>query len=259
LYEIAIINPRPGKTKSGTRRKSRRSGKTGAKSMAKRKRRKMTAKQKKYFGKRRAKRAAPAAAAPKRRKRRAAGGKRRPAVGYVQGAKRIRRRKLNPRAGRRSRRRSNPRFNLSGITSQLLPAAYGAGGALALDLALGYLPLPAMLKTGYARHATRIVGALGIGWLAGKFLRGKAAAVGQGALTVAMYGLLKDVAVQFAPAAISSKLGEYEEITVAGYDDPAALYGPGAGAYMNGDEMDPGTGAYMNGDVPDFATAGMDY
>lgn len=217
--------------------------------MAKRRRRKMTAKQKKYFGKRRAKRAAAPAAAPKRRRRRSAGGKRRPAVGYVVGAKRIRRRKLNPRAFRRRRRHSNPRFSLGGITNQLVPALYGAGGALVLDVALGYVPLPAMLKTGYARHATRIVGALGIGWLAGKFLRGKAAAVGQGALTVAMYGLLKDVVVQFAPAAISSKLGEYEEITVNGYDDPADTMS-GVGAYLSAgaEEVDlGGVGAYMQG------------
>lgn len=218
--------------------------------MAKKRRRKMTAKQKKYFGKRRAKRATTATAAAPRRRRRRAVGTRRPAVGYVVGAKRIRRRKLNPRRMRSRRRHSNPRFNLSGITSQLVPAMYGAGGALVLDVALGYIPLPAMLKTGYARHATRIVGALGIGWLAGKFLRGKAAAVGQGALTVAMYGLMKDVVVQFAPAAVSSKLGEYEEITVSGYDDSN-----GAGAYLSGsgtddgdlDMVDSGTGAYMSG------------
>lgn len=249
MYEIAIINPRPRKRgKSPSARKSR---KSGAKSMAKKKRRKMSAKQAKYFGKRRAKRATAATAAPKRRRR--AAGKRRPAVGYVQGAGRIRRRKLNPRRVARRRRHSNPRFNMGGIANQLIPAAYGAGGGLALDLALGYIPLPAVLKTGYARHATRIVGALGIGWLAGKFLRGRGAAVAQGALTVAMYGLLKDVVVQFAPAAISSKLGEYEEITVNGYEDPAALIDVGTGAYMNGsavdmgNTMDIGTGAYMEG------------
>jgi hypothetical protein len=244
LYEIAIINPRTLKT----RRKAK---KAGVAKVAKKRRRKMSAKQAKFFGpkrKRRVRRARAKVSAPRKRRRAARSTAKRVAssAGYTQGPGRIRRRKLNPR--RRVARRSNPRFNLSGITSQLVPAAYGAGGALALDLALGYIPLPAMLKTGYARHATRIVGALGIGWLAGKFLRGKSQAIGAGALTVAMYGLFKDVALQFAPAAISAKLGEYEEITVQGYDDPAEGTA-GVGAYLSGDGYSDedlgGVGAYM--------------
>lgn len=218
--------------------------------MAKRKRgrRKMSALQRKYFGKRSARKAA---AAPRRR-RRASGGKRRPAVGYVVGSRRIRRRKLNPRRVSRRRRHSNPRFSIGGITSQLMPAVYGAGGALALDVALGYIPLPAMLQTGYARHATRIVGALGIGWLGRKFLGSKGAAAGAGALTVAVYGLLKDVAVQ-ATAGKVKGLGDYEEIQVDGYYDPA----PQIGAYMQS-----GVGAYMSGDGVDSSydnVGGMDY
>ncbi len=247
MYEIAIVNPRSV---------SRRKGKKGASKVATRKkRRKMTAKQKKYFGKRRAKTAVRAAAPVRRRRRRAAAGKRRPAVGYVVGAKRIRRRKLNPRAVRRkARRHSNPRFSLSGITSQFVPALYGAGGALALDVALGYIPLPDMLKTGYVRHATRIVGALGIGFLASKFLRGKAQAVGQGALTVAVYGLLKDVAAQVTAGKVKG-LGDYEVVDVSGYYDPAST----VGAYLQGpsdlgDDLN-GTGAYM----ADPVMAGMDY
>lgn len=240
MYEIAIINPRTLKAK-----------KSGVSKMAKKRRRKMTAKQLKYFGPKRKthKRRAKASGARKRRAR-PAGAK--PALGYVVGKKRIRRYKLNPRGRRRYARRSNPRFSFSGITSQLAPAAYGAAGALGLDLALGYIPLPDMLKTGYPRHAVRIVGALGIGWLASKFLKSRGHAVGAGALTVAMYGLFRDVALQFAPAAISSKLGEYEEITVSGYDDPAAALTEGTGAYLNGgttnDDLDlGGVGAYMDG------------
>lgn len=256
MYEIAIINPRTLKT----RRKAKKSGVT--KMAKRRKKRKMTAKQLKYFGKgrkrasRAKRRAAPAARVARRRRRRPSGA--RPAIGYVVGSKRIRRYKLNPRGRRRYR--SNPRFSLSGITSQLVPAAWGAGGALALDLALGYIPLPDMLKTGYARHGVRIAGALGIGWLANKFMRGHGRAVGAGALTVAMYGLFRDVALQFAPDAIKSRLGEYEEISVAGYDDPAAMVSPGTGAYLNGgttgDDYDlGGVGAYLQGQE----VGGVDY
>lgn len=224
--------------------------------MAKRKRarRTMTAKQRKYFGPRRK-----TTAARKRRSnpRRKTAAKRRPAMGYVSGAKRIRRRKLNPRrVTRRRARRSNPRFSLSGITSQVMPSLFGAGGALALDIALGYLPLPDKLKTGYGRHATRIVGAVGLGWLAQKFLRGKGAAIGQGALTVALYGLIKDVAVKVLPAGAVKGLGDYEEITVDGYMDNA----PVLGSYMGGDSYD-GVGSYMGNldmEVGQDLT-GMDY
>jgi hypothetical protein len=240
VYEIAIINPRP--------KKRRKSGKQGASKMAKRKRKSRPAK--KTAARRRPARRA-VAAAPRRRRR--AAGKRRPAVGYVVGAKRIRRRKLNPRRVSRSRRRSNPRFSVSGITNQIMPAVYGAGGALALDVALGYIPLPAVLTTGYARHGVRIVGALGIGWLASKFLRGKGQAIGAGALTVAVYGLLKEVAVGVTAGKVKG-LGDYEEIEVSGYYDPA----PQIGAYMTS----PGIGAYMAGGSDDAAydTMGaMDY
>jgi hypothetical protein len=238
VYEIAIINPRP-------KRRRKAGKKSGARVMAKKRKRarKMSALQRKYFGKRAARRA-PA------RRRRAAGGKRRPAVGYVVGSRPVRRRKMNPRrrrASARRRRYSNPRFSLGGITSQLMPAVFGAGGALALDVALGYIPLPAMLKTGYARHATRIVGAIGLGWAARKFLGSKGAAAGAGALTVAVYGLLKDVAVQ-ATAGKVKGLGDYEEVEVSGYYDPA----PQIGAYM----PSPGMGAYMSG-VESYSGDGM--
>lgn len=247
MYEIAIVNPRSIKRR-------RKAGKKGATLMAKRKKR---AKSRAKVSRRRVVRAAAPAS---RKRRRSAAGKRRPAVGYVVGAKRIRRRKMNPRRVSRSIRRSNPRFSVAGVTNQLMPALYGAGGALALDVALGYIPLPAVLQTGYARHGVKIVGALGIGFLASKFLRGKAQAIGAGALTVAVYGLLKDVAAQVTQGKVKG-LGDYEVIDVAGYDDPAATVG--TGAYLTGGDntggLDPGAGvgAYMNGG--DMAMAGMDY
>jgi hypothetical protein len=229
-FEIALINPRSIRRRKAGKKK-------GAKIMAKRRKGRKARKSPV-----RRRKVARVAAAPRRRRRKAAG-KRRPALGYVVGTKR-RRRKLNPRRASRRRRHSNPRFSINGITSQLMPAAYGAAGALVLDVALGYIPLPAMLKTGYARHATRIVGALGVGFLASKFLRGRAAAIGQGALTVAVYGLLKDVAAQTLGDKVRG-LGDYEEITVDGYMDAA----PGMGAYL---------GAYMPGEgVGDYATESM--
>jgi hypothetical protein len=250
MYEIAIINPRPKKARRKTGRKS------GASKMAKRKKvargaggrfkkRKASAGPRKRSRVRRVK--ASQVTRRKRRRSRPAGA--RPATGYVVGNKRIRRYKLNPRS--RRRRRSNPRFSLNSITSQMIPAAYGAGGAIALDIALGYIPLPARMKTGYAKHAVKIVGALGVGMLASKFLPGNAKAIGQGALTVAMYGLLKDVFVKFAPAV--KGLGDYEEVVVSEYTND------GVGAYFPTENvMDPAPqmGAYMGDYV---SMDGMDF
>lgn len=231
--------------------------------MAKRRKRKMSALQRKYFGKKkrrvtRAKRRRITVKAVRRRSRRRT-------VVSVR-----RKRRSNPRYRVRSRRRrhSNPRFSVAGLTSQLIPAAYGAGGAIALDVAMGYLPLPAMLKTGYAKHATRIVGAMGIGWIAKKFLRGRGSAVAAGALTVAVYHLLKDVIVQFAPQV--KGLGDYEEISIDNTADQIGGYLPGAamGAYLPDGSSAPGMGAYLGGsdnlmfDVDDTSGAnlgGMEY
>lgn len=186
----------------------------------------------------------------------------RPHMGYVVGSRKIRRLKLNPR---RRRYRRNP-FNVGGIVSnQLIPALYGAGGAVALNLALSYLPLPDAVKTGWGRHGVRIVGALGIGWLAHRFVKGKTGdAVAAGALTVVMYDIVKAALAQFAPE-IGSRLGEFEDVSLSGdgeYYDPASYItdesvsgyldgSPGdgevdnMGAYMEGD-LD-GVGAYMEG------------
>jgi len=257
-YEIAILNPRRSS------KRSRKSGKRRSTKVAKARRNKKGRFVKASSAPKRHRKRAAKAAAPKRRRRK--GGKRTPATGYVVGSARIRRRKLNPRRRHRSRRRHNPRFSVAGITSQLVPAAYGAAGAVALDVALGYIPLPAMFQTGYGKHGARIVGALGIGWLARKFLGSKGNAVAAGALTVAMYSLVKDVVVQFAPSV--KGLGDYEEIAIdntadqiGAYMDPAARLG----AYLPDGSVAPGMGAYMGGPIDDSydrdgaALMGMDY
>lgn len=199
-------------------------------------------------------------------KRRKSSAKRRPAMGYVVGSRKIRRRKLNPTA--RRRRRRNPILGLpsvGGIVGQLQTAAFGAAGGIALNLALSYLPLPEMLKTGWMRHATRVAGAVGLGLIAKKFLGARGNAVATGAMTIVVYDVLKQVLGQFAPE-IGSRLGEFEDVTVGDYYDPASyitddgvsgyLDGDGSpgdgdvdsvGAYMEGD-LD-GVGAYMEGDI----------
>lgn len=177
----------------------------------------------------------------RRRARRTGAKKHYVSGGYTVGKARIRRYKMNPRR----RRHRNP-ISVRGITGQLMPAAYGAAGGIALDVALGYVTpmLPAMLTTGYVKHATRIAGALGIGWGAKKFLGAKGDAVAKGALIIAVYGLLKDVIVQFAPGV--KGLSGYEEVTVNTNDLGAYLNGPSLAAYLPDGSSAPGVGAYMD-------------
>lgn len=108
----------------------------------------------------------------------------------------------NPRR-HHARRRHNPRsFSVSGIMGQLMPAAIGGAGAVALDIGLGYLPasVPDFLKTGIGNKALKVAGALALGMIAGKVLgREKGKAVAAGALTVVAYGIIRDVVKQVAP------------------------------------------------------------
>jgi hypothetical protein len=150
---------------------------------------------------------------PSRRKARRHAGRRRAAAGYVVGNRKIRRRKLNPRHrarryahhARRRHRRSNPRFFGMGhiVRGTLMPAAIGAGGAIALDVAMGYAQpyLPAQLQSGYLPILVKLAGALGIGYVAGKVLgreRGRVATLG--AVTVVAYGALKSQLAQMLPS-----------------------------------------------------------
>lgn len=201
------------------------------------------------------------AANPRKRRRvrraraRAANPRRRRSRSVVRVA---RRRKSNPRAHRRvRRRRSNPRFGISknDIVGQLVPAAVGGAGAILNSVVLGYVApmlttVAPFLTTGYGLHALRIGSSVGLGLLGKKFGGKYGEQAGAGALTVAMYLLLRDLIVAFAP---TLPLGDYEEISIdstadqlGAYMDPAA----NLGAYMSGRRLPDGSrgmGAYMSG------------
>jgi hypothetical protein len=211
-YEIAIVNPRK------------------VKKMAKRKKGKMPAGLRRYWA---AKRAGKVSNPRKKTRRHHA----RKAVHHKK------RRVSNPRhvARRRSHRRYNPRFNIGGLKALAMPAVLGAGGALAMDIALGYLPLPVALQTGMPKQGVRIVTALGVGWAASKVLgKAKGHAFMQGALTIIAYDVLKGLIHQYAPT-VPGLAGDYEEVAL-GYINPAPLLqNAGTGAYMNdmGAYLDP--------------------
>lgn len=134
----------------------------------------------------------------------------------------------------RRRRRSNP-IKSDLIKSVLMPSITAAGGALMLDVAWGYLPIPANLKTGPLQHLAKGVGALAIGYLGSKVVKKQTAeALAVGALTVVFHGAAKDLIAKMMP---SLRLG----MVNAGY--PAGTYGE-MGEYISGDEM----GQYIAGD-----------
>lgn len=191
------------------------------------------------------------------RRRRRSSGKRHAATGYTVGSRPIRRRKLNPHRRRRYRRNPLGLPSLGGFTSQLMPAALGAAGGMALNIGLSFLPLPDTLKTGWARHGVRLAGAFGLGVLAKKFLGAKGNAVALGAMTIVLYDIGKQV-LQTATPELGARLGEYEDVSLSGdldgddgFYDPAPVIQDGAGAYLDGpDDGDADeVGAYMEGNL----------
>lgn len=155
----------------------------------------------------------------------------------------------------RRRRHRNPRFgmpNMRGIVKgTLMPAAIGASGALALDVAMGYAQpyLPAMLQSKWAMLAVKVVGAIGIGMVAGKVLgreRGRVATLG--AATVVVYGAAKSALAQALPTVKGlSGYSDYIDYSMQsrapgmGFYSPAPTLQPTMGAYL----PQAGMGAYM--------------
>lgn len=203
-----------------------------------RKRRKMSALQRKYFGKRGAR-----ASNPKKRHRR----RRHPAMGYTVGSRKIRRRKLNPHRRRHSRsslvrhavrRRRNP--SLRGVTSGVMPmlksGLVGATGALGLDLLWGYTKqyLPATIAgSAMAQYAAKLVGAMLVGFVGNKVLRGRGRDLAIGASTVVIHDALK---AQMQASFPSLPMGEYLSIAPAmGTTQRAGRFlSTGVGEYLNG-------------------------
>lgn len=222
MNEIVLINPR------------------------RRRRRKMSAKQRKYFGRRRARKSV---ARVSRRRRR------NPIGAYMAGNPRRRRRHRSVARYVGRRRHRNPRFSLGGlkgITSKLIPAGIGGLGAVALDVTLASLPVPDMLKTGPIAIATKIAGALGLGWVAGMLIgRENGKLVTMGALTVVAYNVIRGVAQQVLPATTPG-LSDYTDYGMGGlgWVSPA----PVLGAYQPN-----GLGAYQPPASSDATLGGYDY
>lgn len=146
--------------------------------------------------------------------------------------RRVARRSPARRVTRRRRRRSNP--SMRGIQGQAMTAFNGAVGALGLDIALGYIPIPANLKAGPLGYATKLVGAVGLGMVAKNFVRASTATkLTEGAMTVVIHGALRDAVQQFAP---QIQMGEYLYP-----NESLGYYGSGWNPNYSADEL----GAYL--------------
>lgn len=124
---------------------------------------------------------------------------------------RRRARRRNPAPARRRRRRSNPRMTGAKVQRQLTTATTGAVGALALDIALAYIPLPANLQTGIVGKAVKGLGAIALGVVANRLgvKAENANRMAEGALTVQIHGIGKELLTQFAPGiAMSAYVGD---------------------------------------------------
>lgn len=230
--EMLLVNPR---------KRRRKAAKSGG---AKRRRRKVGAK-----------------------RRRRSSGKRRAATGYTIGNAPVRRRKLNPRKRRRSRsrrrsfRRRNPislrSFRPTNIMDTMMGAVPGAVGALGLDVALGFLPIPVTWKAGIPGYLTKIVGAIGVGMVAQNFVGSATAGkITTGALTVMFHGILRQLVSSNLPGV---PLGLYLDTpglgyAGSGYNPVGGMYLPDISSDRMGMDMDTGSqmGMYMDAGASDY-------
>jgi hypothetical protein len=122
-------------------------------------------------------------------------------------------RRRNPVRRKRSvrRRRRNPRVTARGVQAQLMTASTGALGALGLDIALAYIPLPAQFTGGMVGKVVKMAGAVALGVVAHQLgaTAVNANRMAEGALTVQLHGIGKDLMMQFAPQiALSAYMDE---------------------------------------------------
>lgn len=132
----------------------------------------------------------------------------------------------------------------------LMEGLVGAGGALALDAAWGYIgpQLPATIQSSpYLQFAVKCLAAIGVGFVGGKVLKGKGRDLAVGGVTVAMHDMLKTVLQTSLPTVF----GAGGQLALSGY-----------GAYLSGSApivgtatfprtyqaQNPGFGAYLSGD-----------
>lgn len=216
MAELMLVNPR-----------RRRRRKTTATKRNPRRRRKMTALQAKFFG-------------PKRRRRVTRRNPRRRRASVAAAPVRHRRRRLRRNPTAASRRRSGG-LSLRSITSggilksTVLPAAIGAFGAVALDAAYAYLPIPISLKSGQFSAPVKAAAIIGLGALGSRFLPRQSGMIRNAvsaSLTIMAYNFIKAHVQAMLP---NVQLGAYIDGGM-GYVQAGQFIpdNSGMGAYIDG-------------------------
>jgi hypothetical protein len=111
--------------------------------------------------------------------------------------------------------------SVSSPTTQLKNAAIGAAGALAVDVVMSKLPLPANLSTGMGRTAAQGLVSIGLGMAVAKFGKNKRLGVqlAEGGLTIALHGVMKGALAKQMPALAGYDDGLLGNDGLLGYDD----------------------------------------
>lgn len=161
----------------------------------------------------------------KRRRRRNPIGpyaKRKSGLGMYVSNPRRRRRPARKRATARRRYRRNPMTMRSVLNTLVIPAAQAGAGAVLLDVAWGFVPIPPDIKTGPMRHVAKGLGAIVLGWGVGQVANKKMGdTMAMGALTVTFHAALRELTQQFLP---QLNLAYYSAGPVAGHDPQLGYY-----------------------------------
>lgn len=148
----------------------------------------------------------------------------------------------NPRRRRRVRARRNPVTLAKAIPDVVIPSLVGAGGAVGMDIAWGYLAalpaVPDVLKTGWGRIGAKAISSIAIAALMGqvKGLRDFAQPFAIGAVTVLAYESMRTFMAQQAPNVAMDGMGMYVD-GLGYYSAGVNAGGPGPenmAAYTNG-------------------------
>jgi len=135
------------------------------------------------------------------------------------------------------------------LERQVKPAAVQAAGALAVDIAYGFLNrfIPAQFTEGPLRHLTRGVGAIGISAVAANFVKQSwANEMAKGSLTVVMHdaakeaigGVMPQLPLGYYSPAMTTGMGYYAESGAPSQLSPesgftAGNWGSSLGAYVD--------------------------
>jgi hypothetical protein len=159
----------------------------------------------------------------------------------------------------RYRRHRNP-MSVRGLTSSIMPTVKegftGAIGALGLDALWGFVAgnatLSAYVSNPYIGFAAKALGAVVVGTVGGKVMRGKGKDLAVGAMTVVTHDFLKSLLQTMAPTIFGAggrvPLGAYlsGSAPIVGTSSIPQSYLP-FGAYLSGSagQMDANGGQFM--------------